>query len=118
MIGHRTRRSVVKTKKRKEVRLQVFERSGGRCELNIRKDCMGIVPFAGKTPYDHGHLVHLKSEGSGGKTDTKNCRWGCWPCHLLALHRGEVSATNKPCPPKIKPIVTDTVDWTLNYYGN
>lgn len=119
MTGHHTKRSIVKTKLRAKVRLQVHERSGGYCELKRRPDCIqGMLPFTGKTPYDHGHLVHLKSEGSGGKTDTENCFWGCWKCHLLGLHRGEYSATNKPVPPKQREFLTDTKDWTLGYYGN
>lgn len=114
-------RSARKTKLRAKIRLAVFERSGGMCELKKRADCLGgPLPFESKnkTPYDHGHLVHKKSEGAGGKTDMENCCWGCWKCHLLALHRGEYDGTNKPCPPKQREILTDTKDWTLGYYGN
>lgn len=115
-IKHRkTPRAIAKKKKREEVRLAVFKRSGGRCEVNNRYDCIkGVLPFksAGNIPYDHGHLVHLKSEGSGGKTDMENCRWGCWKCHLLGLHRGETKFT-KPVPAKVpRP------DWAEGYYGN
>jgi len=113
MKFRRTKRARAKTELRKKVRLQVFERSGGKCELNNRDDCLGVVPFESKdrTPYDHGHLVHVKSEGSGDKTDMENCRWGCWKCHLLGGHRGE-TRYSKPVPPKRKQ------DWTEGYYGN
>jgi hypothetical protein len=120
-IRKSTPRSRAKTKVREKVRLAVFERSKGMCELKKRKDCLGgPLPYESHngTPYDHGHLVHLKSEGSGGKTDMENCRWGCWMCHLLGLHRGEYSATDKPVPPKQSEFLTDRMDWTREYYGN
>lgn len=99
---------------RKAIRRAVYERGHGECELKLRDDCMaGKLAFDGTTPWDHGHLVHRKSEGSGGKTDLENCCWGCWKCHLLGLHRGE-TRTSKPCPPKI-PAGTE---WTDAYYGN
>ena len=115
--NRQTPRAKAKTKLRKKVRLQVFERSGGMCELKKRKDCLGgPLPFEGsktdRNPWDHGHLVHLKSEGSGGKTDMENCRWGCWKCHLLGLHNGETDET-KPVPPKQM-----RGGWTEGYYGN
>lgn len=106
-------------RRRKKVRLAVYERAGGLCELKLRNDCVrGVLAFKGETPWDHGHLVHKKSEGSGGKTDMENCCWGCWKCHLLGLHRGEYDEMNKPCPPKQREILTETKDWTLGYYGN
>lgn len=113
------RRGKCTPKKRNEVRLAVYERNGGCCELNVRPDCIpGILPFKGTTPYDHGHLVHRKSEGSGGKTDMENCCWGCWKCHLLGLHRREFSATDKPCPPKVLKGQIEKKDWMAPYYGN
>lgn len=116
-----TPRSRGKTKLRAEIRLAVYERAGGMCELKKRPDCLGgPLPFTSRnnTPYDHGHLVHLKSEGAGGKTDMENCRWGCWKCHLLGLHRGEYSAEHKPVPPKVQQPAAETKEWTHGYYGN
>lgn len=99
------------------MRLAVYERAGGLCELNLRDDCVkGILPFRGSTPFDHGHLVHKKSEGSGGKTDEENCCWGCWRCHLLGLHRGE-TRDSKPVPAKT-PADPAVKDWTIGYYEN
>jgi hypothetical protein len=69
------------------VRRQVYERARGRCELRNLPDCIkGMLPFHGLNPWDHGHLVHLVSEGAGGPTNLENCRWGCWRCHLIGLH--------------------------------
>jgi hypothetical protein len=114
----RTTRSKAKTDLRKKIRLAVFERAGGMCELKLRDDCLkGPLPFEGskvdRTFYDHGHLVHMKSEGAGGKTDLENCRWGCWRCHLLGLHNGETRDA-KPVP--AKQLLRK--DWISDYYGN
>lgn len=118
-IRKNTPRSRAKTKKRAKVRLEVFERAKGMCELKKRQDCLGgPLPFKGSTPYDHGHLVHRKGEGAGGKTDIENCCWGCWKCHLLGLHRGEYSASDKPVPGMQREFLTDTKDWTREYYDN
>lgn len=117
MIRPRTkpRRGKCTKAHRDAIRLAVYERSRGLCELNIREDCIpGVLPFKsnGNVPYDHGHLVHKKSEGSGGKTDMENCCWGCWKCHLLGLHRGETKFS-KPVPRKVT-----REDWSNSYYGN
>lgn len=94
-----TRRGQPTRQERDIIRLAVYERAGGRCELRKSERCIpGILPFEGITPWDHGHLVHLRSEGAGGKTDMRNCRWGCHICHLVDLHNP------KPCPPKPKGI--------------
>ena len=117
----KTPRSKAKTNLRSKIRLGVFERSGGRCELKLRDDCIpGVLPFTSRTgtPFDHGHLVHRLGEGAGGKTDMENCCWGCWKCHLLGLHRGEYGAANKPVPAKTLPSAVEARDWTTDYYGN
>jgi hypothetical protein len=33
-----------------------------------------------------GHVVHLKSRGSGGSDDMSNLTWGCYSCHILGDH--------------------------------
>jgi hypothetical protein len=69
------------------VRLAVYERAEGRCELNLVADCIqGVLPFTGVTPWDHGHAVHLKSTGAGGRWTMENIKWGCHPCHLVGMH--------------------------------
>jgi hypothetical protein len=81
------RRGKATAEEKAVVRLAVYERSGGLCELRLGSECYkGILPFEGSTPWDHGHLVHMKSEGSGGSTDEANCYWGCPWCHLHGLH--------------------------------
>ena len=80
------------------VREAVYARSGGRCELNRSAFCIkGVLPFEGDSTYSHGHLVHLRGKGAGGKTDEANCFWGCWHCHLVSLHNP------KSVPPKVRP---------------
>lgn len=115
----RVRRGKLTLKERAAVRLAVYERCQGRCELNLRDDCLNYeapLPFKGKTPWDHWHLVHKKSEGAGGKTDMENCCGGCWKCHLLGIHNGE-TRDSKPVPAKV-PAQAEISDWTKDYYGN
>jgi hypothetical protein len=70
------------------LRLAVYERAQGLCELHLLPDCItGVLPFEGDTPWDHGHLVHLKSRGAGGQWTMQNCRWGCHVCHLVGIHQ-------------------------------
>lgn len=116
----RIRRGKLTKKERAGIRLAVYERCGGRCELKLRDDCLnsefdGPLPFKGKSPWDHWHMVHKKSEGAGGKTDLENCCGGCWRCHLLGIHRGETRDT-KPVPAKVQQ--AEISDWTKDYYGN
>ena len=69
------------------VRLAVYERAGGRCELNLGPKCIeGILAFEGDTPWDHGHFVHIKSKGAGGAFTVENGKWGCFQCHLGYMH--------------------------------
>lgn len=64
------------------IRLAVYERAAGLCELNLGPKCIkGVLPFEGSSPLDHGHLVHVKSRGAGGKWTMENSRWGCVECH-------------------------------------
>jgi hypothetical protein len=77
------------------VRLAVYERAEGRCELHLLPNCIrGVLPYGGGTVWDHGHLVHLKSRGAGGSWSLDNCKWGCYICHLVGLHNP------KSVPPK------------------
>ena len=81
------RRGEPTPEEKKAVRLAVYERAGGRCELNLGPKCIkGVLPFEGDTPWDHGHFVHIKSKGAGGKFTVENGRWGCYQCHLGYLH--------------------------------
>lgn len=76
------------------VRLAVYERSQGFCELRLSPNCVkGKLPWDGPDPWSHGHLVHLKAKRRNSTT-VEGSRWGCWFCHLVGLHNP------KPCPPK------------------
>jgi len=93
-----TRRGQATPAEVEKVRLAVYERAGGRCELGIMPNCIkGILPFDGETPLDHGHLVHMKAKRRYG-TSVEICKWGCWPCHLQGLH----NSLGKPVPAKEK----------------
>ena len=88
------RRGQPTRKQMTEVRLAVYGRAGGRCELNLVDDCDGrVLPWKGPDAMSHGHLVHLRAKQRGG-TSLANCKWGCYACHLVGLHNP------KPCPPK------------------
>ena len=68
------------------IRLEVYERCEGRCELNLLPDCIkGVLPLDGETPWDHWHLVHIHSKRLGG-WGLDNLKGGCWKCHLIGVH--------------------------------
>lgn len=74
----------------KELRVAVYERARGLCEMKIKHVC---EVYAG---WVSGHLAHIKSRGSGGSDELGNVLWACAPCHM-ASH----NCNNKPCPPKV-----------------
>lgn len=83
----RPRRGEPSPKEKTVLRWQVYQRAEGRCELNLSKDCVqGVLEWTGPDPWSHGHLVHLRSRGAGGDWTVENCRWGCFQCHLGAMH--------------------------------
>ena len=69
------------------IRLAVYERARGRCELRLHKDCTRdrVLPWDGDV-FERGHLVHLKSRGAGGGWDMANLMLGCPACHLGSMH--------------------------------
>ena len=81
------RRGEPTAEEKARVRLAVFERAEGKCELNLGPKCIkGALPFTGITPWDHGHFVHVKSKGAGGAFTEENGKWGCFQCHLGYMH--------------------------------
>lgn len=69
------------------LRREVYERSGGKCELNLLPNCInGILAWEGDSPWNHGHLVHIKSRRVHGWA-LSNLKWGCHVCHLEGMHR-------------------------------
>jgi hypothetical protein len=72
---------------KKSLRDQVYDECGGRCELNFMPNCWkGVIPREGFTPWDHWHLVHIKSKRVHG-WDRSNLIGGCPECHLEGMHR-------------------------------
>jgi hypothetical protein len=89
------RRGELSKAEKTSVRRQVYERAGGLCEVKLHSKCIRVVlDWDGDTPWNHGHLVHRKSKGSGGKWTLDNLLWGCPNCHLISLHNP------KPVPSK------------------
>ena len=81
-----TRRGQPTAAEKSAVRLKVYERAGGKCELRLLPDCIkGVLAWDGPTPWSHGHLVHVRSRALGGWGED-NLRWGCWRCHLVGMH--------------------------------
>ena len=81
------RRGEPTNEEKEALRREVYTRSGGHCELNLLPNCvLGVLPWDGATPWDHGHLVHVKSKRVHG-WHISNLRWGCAVCHLEGMHR-------------------------------
>jgi hypothetical protein len=82
-----TRRGQPTTEEKGVLRLAVYERAQGICELRLGPKCIkGVLRFTGVSPLFYGHLVHIKSRGAGGKWTMENCRWGCVECHIGYQH--------------------------------
>src|SRR5438132_586085 len=72
-----------------EIRVQLYERSGGLCELQVSPKCPRQISFLTM------HTCHVVSRGRGGPWDLENLKAGCLECHIGWEHNG-----GKPCPPK------------------
>jgi hypothetical protein len=78
-------------------RLAVYERAEGLCELHLGPKCIkGVLSFTGDTPWDHGHFVHIKSKGAGGRYTPENGYWGCYECHLGYHHTSGIPLPSHP----------------------
>jgi len=71
-----------------EVRLQLFERSEGKCELRRSPKCWDSISW------QSFHAAHIVSKGRGGTFTLANLRAACPECHGWEHNGG------KPCPPK------------------
>jgi len=96
LFPHRRRissrsRSVAERKEITEVRVQLYQRSGGQCELRLSPKCWGQFTFA------QMHTCHVRSRARCGTWDLDNLKAGCAECHIGWEHNG-----GKPCPPKIE----------------
>jgi len=95
-IRKKLRRGQPNADEKEALRLAVYERARGRCELKLSSSCKDIpLAWDGPDPWSHGHLVHLKAKRRYG-WGLDNLAWGCAHCHLVELHNP------KPCPPKPK----------------
>jgi len=66
----------------RQLRMDVFLRAEGRCEIKWDgKRCNKFAPWDG---FGHGELVHLKP-----RNDIREaCQWGCHECHSRRDHPG------------------------------
>jgi hypothetical protein len=86
-VRSKPRRGQPAKSEKSALRLAVYNRAEGRCELRLTSKCLvGPLPFDGDV-FERGHLVHLKSKGSGGAWSMENCRWGYHECHLGEMHQ-------------------------------
>jgi 5-methylcytosine-specific restriction endonuclease McrA len=71
-----------------EVRLQLFERSHGQCELGLAPECWGSVSWFTM------HSAHIVSKARGGPFTLSNLKASCPECH------GWEHGGGKVCPKK------------------
>jgi hypothetical protein len=71
------------------LRLEVYRRAGGRCEVEWNgKRCGKFAKWDG---FGHGELAHLDARGRGGSDTAANCLWACGGsngCHKRKFHPG------------------------------
>jgi hypothetical protein len=73
-------------KEKAELRRLVYDRAGGRCELQLGPKCRrGVLPWDGDV-FDRAHLCHVRARSIGGTWDPSNLRLGCAMCHLGYIH--------------------------------
>ena len=82
----RTGRVIEDSAGKKALRLRVFQRAEGRCEIEWDgQRCNKYAPWDG---FNHGHLVHLKDPIKGHSDEDSLCQWGCADCHFRRDHPG------------------------------
>ena len=92
-----TRRGQPTCEEKGVLRLAVYERDGGKCQLRLHRQCSGerILPYEGEVLF-RAHLVHIKSRGAGGKWTMENCIIGCAACHSGSVHTEGVKINATP----------------------
>lgn len=71
---------------KKAIRLEVYDRDGGRCQLRLGPKCnIAVLPFDGELLF-RAHLCHIIPKSRGGKFEASNLRIGCAQCHLGYEH--------------------------------
>jgi hypothetical protein len=92
----RTRRGQPTPEEKAAIRLAVYERARGRCELNLGPKCIkGVLPFTGDI-FERWHLVHIHAKRRFG-WGLDNLCGGCFWCHTDSHNAG-----GKPIPAKVK----------------
>ena len=81
------RRGQPTRKEKAEIRRQVYDRAGGRCELKLIEGCSGdrILPWDGDV-WTRAHLVHLRAKRRFG-WQIDNLKLGCFACHIEGMHQ-------------------------------
>jgi hypothetical protein len=77
-----------------DLRLLVYGRCGGRCELSLSGCKGGVLPFDGSV-FERWHLVHIKARRRFG-WDPSNLCGGCYWCHIVQHH-----GKGMPIPPSV-----------------
>ena len=94
-----TRRGQPTKEEKGRIRLAVYERAQGRCELRLHKDCSGerVLPWGGDV-FHRAHLVHLHGKRRFGWTeaDGNTLLIGCYWCHIVSQHSQGIAIV----PPK------------------
>ena len=73
-------------KEKAAIRLLVYERDAGRCQLHLGPKCNpNTLPFDGELLF-RAHLCHIIPKSRGGKFEPDNLRIGCAQCHLGYEH--------------------------------
>ena len=92
-----TRRGQPTQVQKHTIKERIYERDGGRCQLNISPQCLrGVLPMDGELMF-RAHLMHKRSRGAGGDWSDDNLAIGCSFCHE-ASHNSQ----GKPCPAKVR----------------
>lgn len=78
-----------------EMRVLIYEKSGGRCELHLLPTCKtGVLPFDGDL-LERWHLVHVRHRRRfGWPTEGPfRMRGGCYECHIRGMHHKGLKPT-------------------------
>jgi hypothetical protein len=67
------------------IRDQVYDESGGHCQLNLSPHCRPHILPRGGDVFTRWHLVHLKAKRVHG-WGRENLRGGCYECHIIEMH--------------------------------
>ena len=85
-VRSKPRRGQPTPAEKKSIREQVYQETGGRCELNLsHPPSLRVYPKEGAVTV-RWHLVHLKAKRVHG-WGRENLRGGCFQCHIVEIHQ-------------------------------